>query len=523
MRDESTNNHRRTIGIVAGAVLLLITAFLLPLLQPAIYFVYTTPALIQWILVGGGIAVFAEWYDGLGKTGTNAGIYLGLAVIVVLGVFVGPVMSGVYAQEDIYHNDMKNTQEVENLPEADAENPRILPREVALQYADGSLQYPRHTLDRGDITYHNGTYHWSHALEPDGLVNTFIGQQVGAVYINMSTSGKDVDTYEEDFKYGKGMLISDNYVYQLRLSEFLIQHQTSDSFIIQQEGKQYLVTPAVTHDYKVRFTPLPQVYTVPRYAGVYVQDAQGNMEHLSPEEASESDLLEGQNTYPYDLANFRVNAMRYQHGMLNKWFIHEDVPQIAEVPGKGNSQPFTVPTEDGLKYFVATEPWGQANGIYQVYVFDAQTGEASVKKYSTESSLYGPERASSKVMSDPEVSRLNNVHTSEPIPVVVDGSLYWKVRVVPNTSSGITYIAFVDAHDGDVIKYETDEGTTAFLREGPGADEPEKPDNDSGESGGGALEIVVTDENGNVVDRITVSENASVTIQQTNNNSTASA
>ena len=53
----------------------------------------------------------------------------------------------------------------------------------------------------------------------------------------------------------------------------------------------------------------------------------------------------------------------------------------------------------------------------------------------------------------------------------VDDTFYWEVRVVPTDSSGISYVAFVNAESSDVTEVETRRAVSAFMRgerAGPG-------------------------------------------------------
>jgi hypothetical protein len=260
------------------------------------------------------------------------------------------------------------------------------------------------------------------------------------------------------------------------------------------------------------------VYSVPRFGGVALVDADCEITHLSPQEARTNDVLDGQRYYPYDLALRKVSSMQYQNGILNKWFTHRDQLEIADLPGEGNDQPFTVTTSEGITYVVAAEPWGDASGIYQLWTIDGRTGEMTRFRTDVQNAMLGPRKAANYVEQDNPRVNWGSMSPSEPLPVVRNGTLWWEVRVVPDSSAGVTYTAFVNADSGNVVRYTSDEDVSAFIAgrtagNGTGGD---GGDGGTGTAGDGMV-IVLVDENGNVVDRIEVPGNQSVRIERTGN------
>lgn len=502
------------IGILAGLLY-----FLRPWIHPIIYgLIYRSPGSLQWFVIGLlGILIVAPVLRGRGRNRASTLAFLaGIGIFVVGGFIVGPVAGGVYTQEHLAHERViPQAQTVDTLPETDSQHPRLLPRSVGHEYTQNSLQYPRHKLGVGDITVLNGTLHWSYGLQPDGLINTFSIHQAGAVYANMETTSKDVRIIEGEFKCGQGQLVTDDYLWQLRKGEYMVDHQASDTFVVPHNGELYLATPYMKYEHKFKALPVPQTYSVPTFGGVALMDTECNVRHLSPSEARESPILDGQNFYPYDLARQEVNAMRYQHGAINKWFYHEDELQIAGVPGANNQQPFTILTKGGgMTYIIAAEPYGEAQGIYQIWVIDARTGDKQVFKLDMQSSLLGPDRASNYVRKENPNVDWSRMQPSEPIPVVVDGDLYWNVRVVPTDSAGVSYTAFVNASSGAVTTVQTDDKAAAFIA-GQSVQSDVGGGNQTGsDSSGGGLVIRIEGPDG--TQTVTVDEGDTVVIEQRN-------
>lgn len=488
---------------------------------------YKAPGILQWLVVGALFVVAAIAVDGYrGSKGKDSGLLpsvlftSGVLIAVVGALFMGLLLGNIYAQEHMANEVSEEVETLESLPEVDVEHRRSLPESVASNYARNSLQTPRYQLNGGDITFIDGVPHWSYALAPDGLYNTITIQQDGAVYVNMTTQNKDVDVRRGEFKYGQGMAVFDHYLWQLHRSDYANDYR--DPFIVPHDSELYMAVPYVEHKHQFRAgLPMPQVYSVPEFGGVKLISQDGEIEDLSPAEAQNDSRLTGQNIYPYDLARFRVNSMRFQHGALNTWFTHRDQLQLADVPGQGNGQPFTVDTENGIEYFVAAEPYGEnTHGVYQVWVIDGRSGEMRRITYDSDSSLLGPQKATRFVRqehpnyqwtSDGEDGS-GNIETSEPIPVVVDGTVYWQVFVVPTDSAGVSQVSYVNADTGTVTSVESDDGIRTFL-EGQ-VDEGNAESDEGGATDDSEASMVITVEypDGST-ETVTVPEGGTVSVE----------
>jgi hypothetical protein len=470
------------VGLVALVVLIAAFWYTRTWWHFLAYALYKTPGFVLYLVLGVGLfsiglrrrtrsvdasrgSVIRTITNGRTFLSTSDGRWFMLvgALAIVLA-FVAPVAGGAYANEKMADEMLGSFEATATLPESQVENARMLPESVARQYAQNSLDYPQHAVRGGDITVLNGTPHWSYGLQPSGGVNPLTKKQAGAAFVDMTTLEKDIDTREEEFRYGQGQLIRDDYQWQLYKDNYWRQYQ--DPFVVPHNGTAYLAVPYVTHEYKMRFTPLPTPYVVPRFGGVALLATDGSIEYLSPDEAETNAILDGQNYYPYSLARHRVSAMAYQNGTTNAWFVHDNQLQVAPVPGNGNDQPFTVFTDEGPQYIVAAEPYGESRGLYQIWLLDAQNGDArrlSVQDAFEGSSLLGPEAATRYVSNDPDIQRLTDVDAIEPIPVFRDDTLYWQVHIVPNGSAGVTYVGFVDAETREVYVLRGTSDVRAFL------------------------------------------------------------
>jgi hypothetical protein len=506
--------------LVYAAVLGGLGYFFRPLFHDFAIYLYMNPAVIQTLVVTVLAAGFyvRRYRDFALEDSEDVRSVLNSAgtVLFIFLVFASATLAlnNAYMKSEMASQVEAEATEISALPDVDAERPRILPKSVAREYASNSLQTPRYRLGNADIAVDDsGDLQWSLARVPDRLVNIFVLKQQGASLVDMSTSGKSISYTDDEMRFGEGMAFFDNLYWQLKKERFWVSYQ--DAVNIPHEGDNYIAVPMVGYDFHFRF---PIVFTTPKYEGVALVDENGSIEMLGPEEAASNEVLRDQRIYPYDLARFEVSSMAYRNGILNAWFIHEDQLEIGSVPGFDNDQPFTVPTEDGLELFTATEPYGDAEGLFEIWVMDGQTGEPERYALNRSEALLGAEKATNYVRKSNSRVNWERFSPSEPLPVVVKDRLYWQVRVISSDSSGIAFTSFVDASSGDVVNIQEDGEITDFLSQGPEADinETVGTGDTGGEVGGtgeSVAELVIM-ENGSVSERIPIYENETLELRK---------
>lgn len=508
--------HLIGIGVAGSIVATAFAVLLFPLLQNLGYTLFVkNPATVWWGLIGAGVVYAAyRWDHELSEYATIAAI----VAIVLLAFGVAPFMSGVYAQEDIVHN--QQFEQVDTLPDTSTDHVRVLPRNVGDRYAESANQLPRYETGDSDIAYHNGTYTWAYGIEPDRLAVKIMGNQWGAFYVDMEQTGRSVETRQQTMTHGMGMMVIDNYDYQMRLNRPLADHKPDTAFVFEDDGETHIAQSYVNHEWRFKFAPLPQPYAVPKYGGTMVVDSDGNIDDLSPNEVVDDPRLESQNTYPYDLARFRMSSMRLQNGLLNALFIGEDVPQIADTGGfSDNEQPFVVPTggENGtpdLTYFIAATPASSGDGIYQVYTLDSQTGAIEYVQFN--STQAGPQKAAGYTRSqdrEPNWAANNedgSTQITEPIPLVIDDTLYWHMRVTPTDGARISYTTFVNADTGTVYRADGTEAIYEFIRSS--GDDEVLPSDNGTKTPDTAFTVIVLNDDGSVSERVEVTPDQTVQV-----------
>lgn len=514
-------NQVMTLGtLVALIAVALLGILFMPVLQAIGYgLLIQSPSTLYWIalcIIGAGALFYTEH--------PTAALCFGGAAL-FMAFMIGPFMSGVYAQEHILAN--QDFEQRAELNDTGTNHTRVLSQNVANRYAESANQLPKYQTGESDIAYQNGSYTWSYPVTPDRFFVSWQGNQWGAYYVDMEQTSRSVETSQTTIRNGRGQLFVDSFGYQTTWDRMDVSHRDDTSFVFEDDGETHVARSYVTHDWHWRWAPIPMPYAVPEYGGTQVMNPDGTIEDYSPQEVADSELLESQNTYPYQLARFRMNSMQLRNGLLNRMFIGEGVPQIADTSGfSDNQQPFTVPTDgsDGtpsLDYFIAATPTGSGDGIYQIYRIDGQTGDISYVEFND--TRAGPAKAAGYTRSqnrEPNWAANNeggSTQITEPIPVILDADLYWHMRVTPTDGSRISYTTFVSADSGNVYRADTTAEIVSFIESGGTtttdvSNDTQPSDGQQSGSGGDATITVHVVEDGEVVDTFTVEDDQSIQI-----------
>lgn len=457
---------------------------------------------------------------------------IALGILLIGGTLVTSIIGHSWIMldknEDIEQNNA--SAELEDMPEIRENSTRMLPRAVARNYVTSSFQYPRHRPANGDITHYEGKTRWSFMMEPNGFIKSFIYDGKGIAFVDMTTDQKKTIAYEQQFSCSPGQAFRDDSGWNFKKNAYWVDYKESDQFAFVHNGEGYIAVPYETHEWKIgqpKGAPFPWPYSEPQFGGVALMDTDCNIEMLSADEAVEDPRLENQNFRPYSYEEMRVSSRKYKDGLANRFFWGYNLFELANVPGEGNEQPFTIPTKEGKQYIFTGEPEDSGSGMFKLWWVDAQTGDVNEVTFNKTSTLYGPERAANRVQERPEVSKLSNGKIREVIPQPINGTLHWQVHIVPESYSGVTYYGIVNANTGDVKLMETSGQVYKYLSE----DTKETIEEETGgvsenetvtivtvpnESGDDAEQFVVIkdEETGEVKERIPLDEDETVVVKQ---------
>ena len=436
-----------------------------------------------------------------------------VGLLIAVSFFVGGI-SGTLEQRTLAQETMAEATEVEDFPEANPENPRVVPRRVSEVTTRGEVSYRQHRLGTSDIARReDGSLAWSYPIEPDGFRNTIFENQRGVLLSDMTRiDDRRTETFDDtEFTYGEGMFLHRSSDWQLKKTDYFARYN-DDAVEFTHDGTPYMYYPKTGHEW--RLAPFP--HTVPVWDGGALVYPSGEIRHLTPEEAQANEILDGQRLYPVSLTRAEMGSLGYRNGIVNQLPVvgaHSGEVEVATLPdGADNRQPFIIDLAgERMSYVTAMEPYGiDSRGLDEVWFADAETGEYTFFGTDRET-LTGPERAMGIARSeDSQTNWGQNFVVTEPVPVIVDEDLWWHIKVSPTDFTDVTRNVFVNADSGAAVAVRTDADTRAFVR---GAiDEPttedDQSDQDDSDDGAGSDDVlyyvVITNETGAVVERIPV-------------------
>ena len=454
---------------------------------------------------------------------------LGFVVAILFAVSaVAGGVGGSLEQRTLAQETMTEATEVTEFPRANPDNPRVVPREVADITTRGEVSYRQHRLGASDITRReDGSLAWSYPIEPDGFRNTIAENQRGVLIAELtSINERRTTAYDEtEFTYGEGMFLHRSADWNLKKTDYFVRYD-DDPVEFTHDGTPYMYYPKTGHEWVL--TPLP--HTVPTWEGGALVYPDGRIDHLTPDAAQTNEILDGQRLYPLTLSRAEMESLGHREGIINQLPVvgaHEGEVEVATLPENAdNSQPFVIDLAgEQMSYVTAMEPFGlDSRGLDEVWFANAETGEYTY--FGTDdSTLTGPERAMGIARSeDSQTNWGRNFVVTEPVPVIVAEDLWWHIKVAPTDFTDVTRNVFVNADDGNAIEVRNDEAVRAFISGNvtadslrQGADRARETDDEGGDTDtagdeGAVYYILVTDDEGNVVERIPVEPGQDTTI-----------
>ncbi|MCF7861002.1 hypothetical protein K9M79_02060 [Candidatus Woesearchaeota archaeon] len=377
------------------------------------------------------------------------------SVLITIGILLMLVMS--FNDLIVQHNIVQSTEynKIQKLP--DSTTLRMLPMPVAYRYLQDSLQKSTERIGGLDIVNINGSLVWTAPRVPDGTILYFTQKVNGLMIGQADVSERKTRLVNSEMEIGEDIGIFDNIFWTIYKKKFFID---VDEVYYLMDGDE-VITIVPTIGYRFMFPVM-----VPYFNGAFKVYKDGSAEFLTPEEIEKDPLFADNVVYPESLARLYVDSYKYHLGIINTWFLHEDQIEISDVYGEANRQPFLIPTEDGLKWIVATEPYGQSYGVFKIFLVDGMSGRIDLLELDDEQTLTGPVRVVSYVKQEFPVIDWATSRVIEPRPYVVEGRLYWMLSITPIDYAGVSYTVFVDSQTNEVLAFKTDEEVQQFVKEG---------------------------------------------------------
>lgn len=435
-------------GKAVAAVSLLATALILYCIRPWLhgFFMafYTLPALTALVLslCLSGLMLF------MGKKAPAAAFSAIAAISLVLLMF-----NNVLVQKHIVSGTDYNR--IEALPDSD--RLRLLPMAVALRYIEDSLQKSRERAGPLDIVDMNNTLVWTSPRLPDGQVIYFTEKVNGLLVADATRTARSTRLVSQRMRVGEGIGILDNIYWRVYKKRFFVS--LAEVYYLEDSGSIYAIAQVV--GYRFRFPVM-----IPYFKGVFIFDSGGNSRWVDASDVGSQPLLSGNVAFPDSLARLYVDSYKYSHGWLNAVFLHRDQIEISDVYGQGNRQPFLMDTVTGLKWVIATEPYGKSYGIFKIFLVDATTGKIDMLELDEEQTLTGPVRVVSYVRKKFPMIDWATSRVLEPRPYVIGGRLYWMLSITPSDYAGVSYTVLVDSETNEVMAFDNDSELIAYVKEG---------------------------------------------------------
>ena len=453
-----------SVGRVRLVVGLVVVLFLTWLVSP-VFHVLAMALYVNWpfflvVIVG---TVFGAYLWSIGDRDPAKIVAVVAAVAALAYMFVSAPL------RDLRYLDSIQAEEIGQMP--DTTGLRYLPYDVAARFGLNTQDEP--TLVLGDfepLDNGGGGIDWVAPREPNGLWNSLVNNQDGAVVIRPDGSA---ETVNQEFRRGEGMALYRNVGWQLKRERFFAQH-TNQYYVL--DGEELLgLVPYIS--YRFSFPVM-----VPQWGGVLVVHPDGEIEDLSPQEAINDGRFEGERLYPEELARKVGDVWKYRNGYWNTWFAHKDeaqIPRIDAPEGQStldeqpnttqgtstNEMPFLIPTGDEPQWFLAAEPYGRSFSMYQGIYVNGHNGEVAYFKPDAGSALIGVNKALDYAKAAfPNYQWGQNAVILEPRPIVKDETLYWMATITNAEKAGVNQTVMVNASkQGEVTVLETYDDVVAFV------------------------------------------------------------
>lgn len=426
-------------------VLLIIGLFFLYVFRAAFHdlalFIYVNPTLLLAIVcIIVGIIFFMARFNRYALS-----FFVG-ALLCILFTSVSSVFIQLYTFGDTQYTSIEQPFE--------SQSARIVPLAVAQRFAADSLIKSQEKAGDLDLVLINNSQYWIAPRVPSSSILYYTKSVEGLVLVDAQSAQRKTSLVDQQFAISEDIGIFDNIYWKIYAKKYFIE--ISEIFSVYDPvNREYKhIAPYISYQFAF---PVMKPY----FGGVFVIDSKGAVEHFTPEEAIQVPFLNSTRVFPEKLARLQAQSYQFHKGVLNAWFFHDDQIEVTDVDGQFNKQPFLLNTNDGLKWVIATEPYGQSYGVFKIFFIDAVSGKTELYELNESQTLTGPVKVISYVRAQyPQIDWFTNV-VVEPRPYFAHNRLFWMVSIVPHDFAGIFKTVLVDAATNQVLEYD---GTDSYLQ-----------------------------------------------------------
>jgi hypothetical protein len=403
---------------------------------------------------------------------------LAFVLFILAGSFHGALVGRAIVNATTY-------EPIEGLPAGG--DVRLVPREVAVQNATSAFNSPTETLTDFRIVNTDEGLRWTALRTPQGAFRTFTRKSQGLVELDAEQTARTLRQVDAEFTVAPGLRVTDSLRWRLLKQRFLIRLEEPVA-IETAEGPRILVPYLEFKGILVRR---------PVHGGVFVVAPDGTIEDLEPEEAARRpELARSGRLFPDTQARRMHDAFRYNRGLWNAWFVHEDQTQITDT--ETNRQPYLADFggELGTQWVTVAEPYGRAFAASAIFLTDTETGRTRIWRVPRRTSLSGNRRALQAVraVSIPGVDfgdggpGSGNFRVVEPRPVFVGNRLVYLTSIIPNSANAVSKTVIVDAESNKLVAIfdndrdpQAEEKTRRYIETGEVAEDAGTPGATDGE------------------------------------------
>jgi len=353
--------------------------------------------------------------------------------------------------------------ELGSLPPIDPVSVRVVPLAVAYTRAEASFSSSTYKPSRMVfLVYRDGKPYWQIPIVPEKSWNYMTKHMKGFIEIPAYSFNITPRLVEKEFKYGFGHFHDLVWAAYIKAGIWGSKPELADSYIVEaRDGSYWIVVPLTSWRLEKLF------YSVPRVTGVLLVCSNGTIHRLSVKEALSNPLTRGGPLIPEWMARWYVEKLNYRHGLLNTFTVHRDMFKLRD-PSRTNKQPWLIRDSSGrLWWLFAAEPYGKGGGVSRIIMVDARDPSIKVYEYSVSGGLLiGPVKASDLAKASLPRYDWERYSVEEPIPIMLNGTLYWRVAVIPKDASMLDSLVLVNSRSGSVLHVKSDAELEGFLAQG---------------------------------------------------------
>lgn len=343
----------------------------------------------------------------------------------------------------------------------DTQTSRLVPLHTAYAYAISMLQTPTHTIyeDETYIYYDqqgNIVYNW--IIEPEGFWNQITREPLGAIFVNGSVFPPEVDVVEQSMVWGlhrivMNPLFADNLWRELKLRVGMGVRVLADCNIeVYRNRTLYVIVPLASWS-------TTMTASVPVPVGYAVVHPDGRIDVVSTEEAKNNPLFKGVPLVPDIVAREWVEIYRYYTGFWSVVLYHNTYT-IRDV-GR-NPQPYLMIDDEGHLYWVfIAEPPGETTSAKYIFYVNASDTNPHIMMYELPNPVIGISRIESLVKQAHPTYDWGEFEIAEPMPLIINSTLYWKVTVITKDGRGLVSVDLINTATNEVLSIKPNGTLTA--------------------------------------------------------------